>query len=160
MPSQGNSPSLVLLAENRQLQSKHAGAMLWPTVDQNHALHSLNQALYALRRIVGKDAAITEGATIRLTTTVRWDNASCSRYVVRSGRRSLRSTSPGGMSRAGRRHHTMLSYQFLQCRQTQRCSPSLWPRQRKLARVLYLFRSADKRCAGRRSCSPRLNRNS
>jgi DNA-binding SARP family transcriptional activator len=64
---------LVLLADRHQQQSKTLSAVLWPEADQGRALHSLNQALYTARRIVGKDGLVSDGLAVRLLAEIRWD---------------------------------------------------------------------------------------
>jgi tetratricopeptide (TPR) repeat protein/ABC-type cobalamin/Fe3+-siderophores transport system ATPase subunit len=64
---------LVLLADSGELTAKKAGALLWPTADQARGLHSLNQALYSLRRIIGKEGITSTESTVRLTSSVLWD---------------------------------------------------------------------------------------
>ena len=63
-----NLALLVLLARagDAGITRDKVAALLWPESDEARARHSLDQALYTLRRALGTDAVVTAGATLAL----------------------------------------------------------------------------------------------
>lgn len=64
---------LVYLAMERDVTRDTLQGVIWSTLSPDHARHSLNQALYLLRKELGEDWVVTEGARIRATESLTID---------------------------------------------------------------------------------------